>query len=107
MGLFKKGLGDAPPDIGQEEKYDEEYDEEKGLTEKSGKDTEEKLEKIKAKDSVPQEIAREAKPVETGGAVAGVSSGVGLSNVQVESINARIDSIVEWIKQFDSDDGYE
>ena len=90
MGLFGKGLGDAPPDIGQEEKYDEE----KGLTEKS----DEKLEKIKGGDSVPQEIAREAKPIVTG--VSGVNSAVGLSNVQVESINARIDSIVEWIKQF-------
>jgi len=92
MGLFG-GKGDAPPDIGQEEKYDEE----KGLTKKSDKD-DDKLEKMKAGDSVPQEIAREAKSV-VGGAVVPTSA-VGLSNVQIESINARIDSIVEWIKQF-------
>jgi hypothetical protein len=90
MGLFGRS-GDAPPDIGKEE----EYDEAKG-TKDAGAD--EKLEKIKAKESVPQEIAREAKPVATG--VPGVGSAVGLSNVQTESMNARIDSIVEWIKQF-------
>ncbi|MFH0712009.1 MAG: hypothetical protein V1889_02775 [archaeon] len=91
MGLFRKGVGDAPPDVGQEE----EYDEKKGLSGEFGEDAEGKTTgKGKTKGDVPQDIAREVK------SVVDKNAGAGLSEVQIEGINTRIDSIVEWIKQF-------
>ncbi len=80
---FRKKTSDAPPDVGQEDEYDESAgsDSFKGVGGGGGDDSSEP----------------EVKPVSPGG-----SSGGGMvsGGAEFEKIDARIDSVVEWIKQF-------
>ncbi len=109
--FLKRNKEDAPPDIGQEEMYDAEKAEKEGVSEEEG---------------IPDEIGagpgEEAEPVKdvvgsdgravgvvgagagVGGQVVGAGGQVGASNeankLEFEKINAKIDSVKEWIKQF-------
>jgi hypothetical protein len=81
---FKKKDGDVPPDVGQEEKYD--------------------AENASSGDAVVSDDRLNA-PVMSAPANISSSPSVGSSivpvgNFQIERVSARVDSIVEWIKQF-------
>jgi hypothetical protein len=78
--LFKKEEGDAPPDVGQEEAYDKAHGEESVFGGSSS--------------VVPVAPQVSAAPV-VGSAQPGA-----VGSIELEKMNARVDSIIEWIKQF-------
>jgi len=86
---FKKKSGDVPPDVGQEEKYDEAHDSE----ESSEDDSSESADKQPKLDG----------PNIAGGQIVSSQSGrmnSEINNFQMEKLAARVDSVIEWIKQF-------
>ncbi|MFH0808260.1 MAG: hypothetical protein V1888_01455 [archaeon] len=79
FNLFKKDDGMAP-DIGQEEKYDAEHDNER------------EVEKSEDVVEIPNRVTSFGAKRDGGVMISG--------NFEAEKINARIDSVIEWIKQF-------
>jgi len=91
---FKKGNGDAPPDIGAEEEYDAANSENNEF----GGDSSSESDAVSPLNKIPKNVS--AAPVSAApNAVSGVVS-AGASDFQLEKINSRLDSVVEWIKQF-------
>ena len=85
--LFKKD-SDAAPDVGQEDEYDAEHAEE--VEEEGDVDN-----------SVPKEVVISKVKVATNSEVGSRKSEVGgVSSAEIERLNAKVDSVVEWIKQF-------
>lgn len=81
MFNFLKKSKEAPPDIGQEQKFDEEH-----------------IEEASEPDEPVAPKIESSSPVVVTNAV---SSGMNdLSRIEIEKLNARIEAITEWIKQF-------
>ena len=92
--FLKKNKGEAPPDVGQEDAYELEHSEKEGKVIEGAMEEASKLKKPKF-----------GAPARTGraGVVAGVKTGIGsggISQLELEKINARLESLVEWINQF-------
>ncbi|MDH3353318.1 MAG: hypothetical protein OEL87_02630 [Nanoarchaeota archaeon] len=81
MGLFGKKDGDVPPDVGQEDSGDSTGGVGSGG---AGEDSKSEMPELGGGDKLPS-----------------VSPGGGtVNNFQLEKIETRLDSVVEWIKQF-------